>query len=426
MNKIQKSSNKKTLRQKAEQQLENKINDFSLVFGDGDTAKIRHELEVHQIELEMQNEELRMALDNAEIATEKFTTLYDFAPTGYFTLDRDCIIRDLNLNGAKMLGTGRSKLIKNTFRHFISRNTQDIFQNFFNNIFESDLKQICELKLEAGVNPPIIVYLEGIASDDKQTCMVTAVDITERHRAEEVLIDSEMRLKELNATKDKFFSIIAHDLRNPFTSIIGFSSLLVSQIETKDYDSIEKYAKIIYDSSLRAMDLLKNLMEWSQLQTGTIKFNPKYIDFNIITNNITELISDTAKQKKITIVRKLPSNLIVFADEDMVCTVLRNLISNAVKFTKPGGQVVVSAKQIEDTFLVTVSDNGIGIEKKSINKLFHIEGNHASKGTQNEDGTGLGLILCKEFITKHSGQIWVESEPGSGSTFNFTIPNQVK
>jgi signal transduction histidine kinase len=172
------------------------------------------------------------------------------------------------------------------------------------------------------------------------------------------------------------------------------------------------------------MDLLKNLMEWANLQTGKISFNPKQLEFTNIITTVIELLTDLAGQKSITIVRDTDPGITTFADEEMINTVLRNLVSNAIKFTKPGGEITISARVNSDELIVSVGDNGVGMDKKQLNKLFRIEENSSTKGTQNEEGTGLGLVLCKEFILRHQGKIWVESTLGAGSKFFFTIPQE--
>jgi signal transduction histidine kinase len=241
------------------------------------------------------------------------------------------------------------------------------------------------------------------------------------------LKDQRLRLLELNATKDKFFSIIAHDLKSPFNSIMGFSELLVEQINKNDYDGIRDYARIILQSSQRAVDLLMNLMEWSRSQTGRVPFNPEPFDLNESIDDITALFDDIARQKGITIKNELPSKVTVFADRAMISTVLRNLISNAVKFTRQDGKIILAVAAQENRLTFSVKDNGIGIPKVRVEKLFHIEESESTPGTANEQGTGLGLILCKEFIEKHEGKIWAESDTvgkpgGAGSTFYFTLP----
>jgi signal transduction histidine kinase len=230
-------------------------------------------------------------------------------------------------------------------------------------------------------------------------------------------------LEELNATKDKFFTIIAHDLKSPFNSIMGFSEMLVEQVRDKTYDGIEQYANIILDSSQRALDLLMNLMDWARSQTGKMEFIPEYFELVNFIKDITSLFEDIAGQKSIIIKKDLPLNAPVFADHAMISTVIRNLISNAIKFTKPGGEITISAIEKPDQLIIMVKDSGIGISNDRIEKLFRLDETYSTPGTKDEKGTGLGLILCKEFIEKHGGKIWVESTPGEGSIFIFTIPN---
>lgn len=249
-------------------------------------------------------------------------------------------------------------------------------------------------------------------------------NIEKRKRAEQAMKENEIHLQKLNATKDKFFSIIAHDLKTPFNGIMGFSDLLSEQIQNKDYEGIDKYAQIIQQSSKSAVDLLMNLMEWSRSQTGRLEFTPEYIEIVKLIIGVTELLQGSALQKSISISRNLPRNAVVFADKSMISTILRNLISNAIKFTHQGGKIEISIEQKQKELLVAVKDSGVGINKADIDKLFRIEGKFSKPGTINEKGTGLGLILCKEFVDKHNGEIWVESEIGSGSTFIFTIPNK--
>jgi len=241
-------------------------------------------------------------------------------------------------------------------------------------------------------------------------------------KAQISLRQSEALLRELNATKDKFFTIIAHDLKNPFSAIVGFSNILAEQISKKNYEGIEEYAEIIKNSAERAMSLLSNLLQWSRSQTGRMEYTPESFDIVTLVNEITELSNDSARQKSITITCELPQHATVFADKAMMSAILRNLVSNAIKFTNPGGKIKISVLQKRDELMVSVCDNGIGIRKDDINKLFRIDENYTTKGTQKETGTGLGLIICKEFIQKHGGKIRVESEPDKGSTFYFTIP----
>jgi signal transduction histidine kinase len=236
------------------------------------------------------------------------------------------------------------------------------------------------------------------------------------------IIKQNKALFESNAQKDKFFSIIAHDLINPFNSIIGFSDLLKEQVKEKNFSSVEEYVTIINKSANSNMDLLRNLMEWSRAHTGKMVFNPEQIELNAIVSEIEQLFSGALLQKCIQLSIHIPEMTMVYADRNMIQTIIRNLISNAIKFTHNGGNIVLTVKEIDHEHVISVKDNGVGIPPKSLDGLFRIDQNNSTKGTQNESGTGLGLILCKELIEKHSGKIWVESEFGKGSTFIFSIP----
>ena len=229
-------------------------------------------------------------------------------------------------------------------------------------------------------------------------------------------------LSELSTSKDKFFSIIAHDLKNPFNTIIGFSEILKEGIRSGDNAAIKESTELINTSAIQTLRLLENLLEWANSQTGKIVFNPVPFKLNELFNEELNLLNDMAARKNIELLSSLPEDLIIKADKNMIKTILRNLISNAIKFTQRNGKVEVKAisdnKQVE----ISVSDTGIGIDKETISKLFRIDANISKPGTDNEKGTGLGLFLCKEFIEKHGGRIWVESEEGRGSTFRFCLP----
>ena len=229
-------------------------------------------------------------------------------------------------------------------------------------------------------------------------------------------------IREANNTKDRFFSIIAHDLKSPFNSILGFGTLLVEQIQEKNYEGIEEYALHMQNSSQRAFDLLKNLLDWSRSQTGRMEFTPEEIQITSLINEVIELSCDIAREKSITILAPPHLTQPVLADRAMLSTILRNLIVNAIKFTKQGGRIVIQSEARIDQLEVTITDTGVGITKENLDKLFRIEESFSTIGTQKEKGTGLGLILCKEFVEKHGGQIWAESEVGKGSVFHFTLP----
>jgi signal transduction histidine kinase len=246
------------------------------------------------------------------------------------------------------------------------------------------------------------------------------IRIYKEHEIE--LKENELRLRELNATKDKFFTIIAHDLRSPFAGIICLTELLVQKMQTKDFSGTEEFATMIHNSSQSAMELITNLTVWARFQTGRMEFNPGEADIVTIINEEAKLLNASALQKSITIIKKTPQRLNIQVDKYMISTILRNLISNSIKFSNHGGEILVSAILNAKEVRIQVSDTGVGISKDQIIKLFRIETSFSTRGTQNEEGTGLGLILCKEFVLKHGGEIWAESEVNKGSKFTFTLP----
>lgn len=229
-------------------------------------------------------------------------------------------------------------------------------------------------------------------------------------------------LKILNATKDKFFSIIAHDLKNPFNALIGFSEFLTMYYDKMSEEKVKLYHKNIHQSALQGFYLLQNLLEWSRSQTGRLKWNPTELKINDMVEDTFELLSNNASAKNIDLVKDFDKECKVYADDNMLHTVLRNLVANAIKFTPQNGKVTIKAVSKVRTVHISISDTGVGISKEDLQKLFRIDVHHSTKGTSNEAGTGLGLLLCKEFIEKCGGQIWVKSEIDKGSVFNFTLP----
>jgi len=250
----------------------------------------------------------------------------------------------------------------------------------------------------------------------------TAMDITEKKMAQRKLEQYLEELKELNATKDRFFSIIAHDLKNPFGALKNLSDILYSMYN--DFSEEERLEIIseMYKSSNKLYELLENLLTWSRSQRGTIQFNPEETNLKLITNNCVELLKESANNKSIKLQDEVSEELVVNCDVNMITTVVRNLITNAIKFTPENGEITVFAEKTENEVIVAVRDTGIGISDEDKQILFRIDVHHTTIGTSQEKGTGLGLILCKEFVEKHGGKIWVESEIGKGSTFKFTIP----
>jgi signal transduction histidine kinase len=240
--------------------------------------------------------------------------------------------------------------------------------------------------------------------------------------AKEEVENSNEKLLQLNADKDRFISILAHDLKSPFNSILGFLSLLTKNIHKYDIEKIEKQLNIINNSAQNTFKLLEDILMWVRANSGKIPFEPQNLSIGTICNEVIENLKLTANAKNITINHLATDEITVFADKNMLNTVLRNLVSNSIKFTNKNGRIDICAEKTNINVIITVSDNGIGIEPDTLNKLFNISQKISTVGTESEKGTGLGLALCKEFVEKHSGKIWVESELGIGSDFKFTMP----
>ena len=232
-----------------------------------------------------------------------------------------------------------------------------------------------------------------------------------------------IELREAITTKDKFFSIIAHDLKEPFHTLIGFSNLLLGTFDNRKPEDNKRLIGYINESSLHGFDLLNNLLEWSRAQVGSLKFNPARINPSYMVDELLSLLSATAEKKEIHMTSVISADCTIFADEKMIQAVIRNLVSNALKFTEPGGEVRIGSRDLGDEIEITVSDTGLGIPEEHLSKLFSISENYSTAGTDKERGTGLGLLLCKEFVEKNGGRIRVKSEPGKGSEFSFTTPN---
>ncbi|MBL1212576.1 MAG: hybrid sensor histidine kinase/response regulator [Ignavibacteriae bacterium] len=247
-------------------------------------------------------------------------------------------------------------------------------------------------------------------------------EIKERTQAEKQLQKYTEELKELNASKDKFFSIIAHDLKSPFTALLGFADYLTSQLDELSKDEVRECSTNIYKSAQGVFNLLENLLHWSSMQTGRIEFAPMSFNLNKLIDETFILYQVNAFKKKITLVNEMNASVEVYADRKMVETILRNLISNAIKYTPAGGEVGISAKPNEEKVEIAVSDTGVGISTEQMAALFKIDEDQNGIGPNKEMGTGIGLILCKEFVNKNNGKIWVESKMGEGSKFIFSLP----
>ncbi|MEI6435671.1 MAG: ATP-binding protein [Bacteroidota bacterium] len=671
MKNIHHKSESEILRQKAEDLLKKKSSGSGSPISETDMLKLIYELEVHQIELEMQNVELIDAKKQADIATEKYTELYDFAPSGYFTLSKEGKILWLNICASQMLGKERAHLISRPFGFFVSNNAKSTFNLFLANLFDSKVKAECEITLSADANSLMDVHLTAIYSGEKDQCHLTVVDITERKQMENELKLSEARLAaaqavakvgcwetdlatlnviwsdetfrifeivpdgfqtthpnfleyvhpddrakvdasftasigtnfvhaiehrivtpsgliknveerwqilyddmhqpskalgtcqditvrkqaeeaftkslnynkalldaipdlmfrlnskgvfldykaakenlahqeqsivgknnrdisspefadmveekikqtiltgqiqifeyqlslpsagirefearmapsgsdeviaivrditdrkkaeaeiilkneqltQANIEKDKFFSIIAHDLRSPFNAFLGLTRLLVEELDTFSLKELQQIALSMRNSAANLFGLLENLLEWSRLRRGVTDFKPETFLLKSFGAESLSSVLEPITKKGIEIRYEIPENIEVYADRYMLGSTLRNLVSNATKFTHTGGVITFTAKSKSDNSVeISINDTGIGMNRKMIENLFRLDEQTNRKGTEGESSIGLGLIICKEFIEKHGGKLWVESDEGKGSTFSLSLP----
>lgn len=445
------------LRKMAEELLKKKPSKKSPYVADANILKLIHELEVHQIELELQNEELLSANNETQLAVKGYTEIFDFTPASYFTLTTEGDIISLNNSGAQMLRKAPDKLIKSKFALFLSDDTKPSFNTFLTKVFNSQIKQTCEVTLIIENKLALYLYIVGLNTFSGKTCHLNVIDITEKKSKEDELIrtlnnltianseiasqktEIEMRAKELlitnkeleqslnlNADKNLFISILAHDLKSPFGALLGLTELLFGNVSQNDLAEIKSIANIINQSAKNIFDLLEDMLKWSSIQLGKISFEPKELIFTEIADEVINILNNYAISKNITFINSLSDELHVFADRNMLNAVLRNLISNAIKFTNNDGLIEISATHSNSNLIISVSDNGVGITSEILSKLFDISHFQSTAGTAKEEGTGLGLLICKEFVEKHGGKIWVESEVGKGSIFYFNMPFKVE
>ena len=247
-------------------------------------------------------------------------------------------------------------------------------------------------------------------------------DITERKKAEQEIKKINKELAALNSSKDKLFTIISHDLKGPFSGFLGITEELMNNINDLSKEEIHNFASVMNLTAEKMNTLMNNLLEWAKMQSGKLEFNPGNIYLKDLIQNIIKLYASSAASKSINIIDNISDLITVFADRYMLSLVLRNLISNAVKFTPNGGEIKIDYSKKGKSVKVSVSDNGIGIDEEGLDRLFAIDSGYTTKGTNGEEGTGLGLVICKEMVEKNGGSLTVASVVGKGSTFSFTLP----
>lgn len=444
------------LRRRAEERLRGNRETGCPPGTEADPLRLHHELQVHQVELEMQNEELRQARNDLETALKKYTDLYDFASVGYFTLDRMGDILSVNLTGAGLVGIERSRLVGRAFGHFVTDEARTAFTSFLEKVFATPAKVACEVALRKEGNDPLCVQVEGMAAASGQECCIALIDITERKLAEEVnrlaekaaealrLADEAAKALRLEkeaaealrvakesaeATarlKSQFLINMSHELRTPMTGILGMLQLTLAE----DLAPMQRdYLEMTLTSANSLLRILNDILDMAKVEAGKLIIEEKPFSLQECINQAVDIITPEVRRKRldfaISIAEDVPD--MVVGDNVRVRQVLLNLVGNAVKFTEGGKvEVLVSAGRAssdgkrEFTFIVT--DTGIGIPDDKKELLFRAFSQVDASLSREYGGTGLGLAISKEIVELMGGTISFVSEEGKGTAFSFIIP----
>ena len=353
----------------------------------------------------------------------KYKALFDLSNDAIIVFSMDGKVVNCNLVAQELFECSKNEL------HSIS--LEDIMPNellqFFHERVENqelNHNEVVETiaKKMSGEEFPIELNTKIFYEGNSKRLLVFIRDITGRKDIDNKLTMIASQLADSNAMKDKFFSIISHDMRTPFHGLLGFTDYLTTDIDSLSQEEVKQICTSINNSAKSLFNYFENLLAWSNVQSGRLKFNNTIIKLSEIINRAVNIISVNATTKNIEIDVKMDEDLYVYSDENMLSSVVQNIISNAVKFTSVGGKVLVKTSGINDLVEVSITDNGVGMSDEKLKSLFKIDHASSSKGTSNEKGTGLGLIIAKELIEKQGGVLRVDSVLGKGSTFKFTLP----
>lgn len=373
--------------------------------------------------------EYKEMLQNLKVSEEKYRLLAE-------NIDEMILVHDnngkiiyineagLNLtkhNATEIIGSNISALLGKKYSEKVFEYTTDERKKDSLFLFEIDIST------KDGNKIPVEINLSKMKKRNyHENILVVARDIRERKRTEESIYKYNEELKRSNFAKDKFFSIIAHDLRSPFNALLSYSDILLDEFDELSKDELKEYITHINTVSGNIYDLLNNLLDWAKIQTDKFYFSPEVIDMEQTISKVCNLLKEIAKSKNIDLLLDCEERCYVYADQNMISTVLRNLISNAIKFSHENSKIEIKTKNEIDRVRVTIKDYGIGMLREDITKLFRIDINYTTLGTSQERGTGLGLILSKDMIEKNNGEIFVDSDLGKGSTFTFTLPSKMR
>tara|TARA_R110002049_G_scaffold15667_2_gene63903 strand:+ start:2313 stop:3551 length:1239 start_codon:yes stop_codon:yes gene_type:complete len=393
--------------------------------------KSYRELEGQIAELQKQNETLQSLLsfhsiEEKEDEIDKYAhTILNNMGDAVFVKDDESRLLLVNDAFCDMFNLPRAEIIGKTLAENVPPDERESFLKIDKQVLLDGIENINEESLTIDKDQKRILSTRKsrfIDTNGRKFLVGVIRDITEDKKAQTTLKESEVQLRELNATKDKLFSIIAHDLRSPFNNIVSLCEILNMARENSEIEKSETYLGLINSTAKNTLVLLENLLDWARSQSGHISFKSEKINIATVFEEILELSSSIAQTKGITINVSKSEEMEVFSDAKILKTIVRNLISNAIKYSQPGGNINISVIKEVSEIKITISDTGVGMDDRTLKNLFGITTNTPLPGTLNEKGSGFGLVLCKEFVEKLGGKIWVESEKDKGSDFKFTLP----
>jgi len=378
--------------------------------------------------------------NDADIPVElSFRDLIDRLAEPVYMLSSKGILMEVNKSSVKYYGYEREELIGQTpvLLSAESENDSELIYQMLEKALNGEPQRFeLLLKRKNGEILPAEISFNKSNYNGNDTVIAIVHDLTESKKVVNELLRQNNELKESNKSKDKFFSIFAHDLKNPFQGLLGFIDLLYEDLDELSNEQVKEYLSNVRNASYHTYALLENLLEWSRIQSGKMPFTPTVFDIQYEINSVITVLDNNATQKDIKLINEVDSGIMVEADRNMIHSVIQNIVTNSIKFSNAKGRVVIrgrvpmnygksksSAEPGDRQWLeISVTDNGIGIPEEIIPRLFKLNGQYSSAGTANEPGTGLGLVLCHEMIEKNGGRIWAESISGQGTTFIFTIP----
>ena len=400
-----------------------------------DTQRLIQELEVHQIELEMQNRELMVTRSAIEETLRQYQELYDFAPAGYFSLSHIGTILKTNLTGAKMLGTERKQLEKQRFGIFVAAASRETFATFLDDVFlKNSGPQTCEVELLSGGGAPLWVQVKA-STENWEDCSAVMVDITARKNFEQEILRLnasleqrvEERTRELtraNRIKDEFLAMMSHELRTPLAGILGFSEILLDGTRGPLNEKQMVGVQVIQSSGTHLLNLINDILDVTKIESGNFELYPESVDVLEISEASLALIQQLAHKKSIAVGFSTLPFARINADPQRLKQILINLLSNAIKFTPSQGSVKleITPEAAAGRMRFSITDTGIGISPEDLPKLFMPFVQLDSKLSRQFNGTGLGLSLVKKLVEMHGGNVDVQSEVGCGSCFSFSLP----